>query len=138
MSTALFHLAFPITDIDSTRSFYCNILGCQQGRESGHWIDFDFFGHQISAHLSQEPQSGETSEVDNIQVPLRHFGAILPLDQWHSLAERLQQAEIEFVIEPTHRFAGQPGEQYTFFVRDPSGNGLEFKAFPDSNEIYNK
>jgi extradiol dioxygenase family protein len=127
-----FHLAFPIKDIESTRAFYVDLLGCEQGRESDHWIDFNFFGHQISAHvIPNHPAHEPTSEVDGKGVPIPHFGAILPWDDWHTLADRLKAANIPFLIEPHIRFPGEIAEQATLFIRDPSGNGVEFKAFQD-------
>ncbi len=139
-----FHLAFPVHDLSRTKDFYHGILGCRIGRESANWVDFDFFGHQLSAHLSppcanREPGSAEqdeTSEVDGIRVPLRHFGVILPLARWHELARTLEHRAVSFLIPPTTRYPGLAGEQNTFFVLDPSANGLEFKAFRDPADIY--
>ena len=132
-----FHLAFPVLDIESTRTFYCDVLGARVGREDTRWIDFNFFGHQLSAHVSPgELSATHTNPVDGEQVPVRHFGVVLPWEQWHALADRLRQADISFVIEPTIRFEGQPGEQATMFVRDPSGNALEFKSFQDPSRLF--
>lgn len=142
-----FHLAFPVLDIEATRAFYSGLLGCAVGREDTRWIDFDFFGHQLSAHLvdaplapeptNQEPiNQGPTNQVDGKAVPVRHFGAVLDWDDWQILARRLRDAGIEFLIEPHIRFAGQIGEQATLFITDPSGNGLEFKAFKDPRRLF--
>ncbi|MDN5201809.1 VOC family protein [Fulvivirgaceae bacterium BMA10] len=132
-----FHLAFPVKDIDITREFYQNLLGCKIGRSTDKWIDFNFFGHQLSAHLKpEELKAANTNAVDGHQVPVRHFGAILEWDQWHELSDKLKEEGIEFVIEPYIRFEGQPGEQATMFFLDPSGNALEFKAFKDHAMIF--
>lgn len=137
MSMPPFHLAFPVVDIETTRAFYAGVLGCAVGREDSRWIDFDFYGHQLSAHLVDEPPApGPTNPVDGRVVPVRHFGAVLGWDAWHALAERLRAAEIAFLIEPHIRFAGQVGEQATLFIQDPSGNGLEFKAFKDPRRLF--
>lgn len=133
-----FHLAFPVTDIEATRRFFVELLGCTVGREAPRWIDFDFFGHQISAHLVGEPDRSSHNRVDGKEVPVRHFGLILEWSEWESLAKRLAEAKVEFLIEPYVRFAGEPGEQGTFFVKDPSGNALEFKTFRQDAEIFRK
>ncbi|MFM2066243.1 MAG: hypothetical protein RLZZ584_1152 [Pseudomonadota bacterium] len=135
----LFHLAFPVKDLDSTRAFYGGLLGCPEGRSSPEWIDFDFHGHQIVAHLApSEAGHRAHSAVDGEQVPVRHFGAILTLDEWQALADRLQAAGVRFIIEPQIRFKGQVGEQATMFFLDPSGNALEFKAFADRSQVFAK
>lgn len=132
-----FHMAFPVADLEATRRFYLDVLGCGLGREAERWIDFDFFGHQISAHLRpDEVARAQTNEVDGDQVPVRHFGAILEWDAWHALAERLKAADTAFIIEPHVRFKGQVGEQATMFFTDPSGNALEFKAFKDPARVF--
>lgn len=137
MSMPPFHLAFPVADLGTTEQFYANLLGCGIGRRAEKWIDFDFFGHQISAHLRPEETGlAKRNEVDGDQVPVRHFGAILDWDQWHQLAERLQAADTKFIIEPHIRFQGQVGEQATMFMLDPSGNALEFKSFRDKGQIF--
>ena len=137
MSLPRFHLAFPVTDLEAARKFYVEVLGCRIGRESERWIDFDFFGHQLTAHLSSErPQPVEANPVDGKDVPLRHFGIILDWDAWHSLADTLKKAGVTFVIEPYIRFKGEVGEQATMFIRDPSGNHLEFKSFRDMNSVF--
>jgi len=134
-----FHLAFPVHDLQHARAFYGGLLGCKEGRSSEQWIDFDFYGHQVVAHLSA-PEAGPaaTNLVDGKAVPVRHFGVILPWDEWQQLADRLRQAGARFVIEPGIRFAGQVGEQATMFLLDPSGNALEFKTFRDLNRIFAK
>ena len=135
----LFHLAFPVRDLAEARSFYGGLLGCPEGRSSEAWVDFNFYGHQVVAHLSPEECGHRaTSAVDGDDVPVRHFGAILPMDQWEALAERLRAAGTRFVIEPHVRFKGQVGEQATMFFLDPSGNALEFKAFADLNQVFAK
>ncbi|HLW29057.1 MAG TPA: VOC family protein [Kiloniellales bacterium] len=132
-----FHLAFPVSDLEETRRFYLEVLGCGLGREAEKWIDFNFFGNQISAHLRpDEVAAARTNEVDGDQVPVRHFGAVLEWDAWHELAERLKEAEIFFIIEPHIRFKGQVGEQATMFFTDPSGNALEFKSFKDQSQLF--
>src|SRR5690625_421966 len=132
-----FHLAFSVSDLSETRRFYLELLGCGLGREAEKWIDFNFFGNQISAHLRpDEVAAARTNEVDGDQVPVRHFGAILEWDQWHELADRLKKAEVSFIIEPHIRFQGQVGEQATMFLTDPSGNALEFKSFKDPSQIF--
>ncbi len=132
-----FHLAFPVRDLDEARAFYGNLLGCPQGRSSDEWVDFDFFGHQIVAHLSADVAADKAhNDVDGEQVPVRHFGVILSMTEWRKLAQRLSQMRVPFVIEPDIRFEGLPGEQATFFIQDPSGNALEFKAFDDETRIF--
>ena len=132
-----FHLAFPIRDIETTRVFYRDLLGCRVGREAERWIDFDFHGHQLSAHIVDgDSAAGPTNRVDGKDVPVRHFGLVLPMDEWEALRARLVEAGIEFLIEPYTRFAGEVGEQATMFLLDPSGNGLEFKAFADISELF--
>lgn len=134
-----FHLAFPVHDLDAARAFYGGLLGCPEGRSSEQWIDFNLFGHQIVAHLSpDECQEVHTSEVDEHNVPVRHFGVVLDLASWQALADRLRAAGTQFVIEPYVRFKGQPGEQATMFFLDPSGNALEFKAFRDLDALFAK
>ena len=140
MSAALgpFHLAFPVHDLKAARSFYTGVLGCGVGRESGRWIDFDFFGHQITAHLSPAEAPCATNPVDGDAVPVRHFGLVLPWDKWQELAARLEANGIDFLVQPKIRFGGQPGEQATLFIRDPSGNALEFKSFRDGEALFRK
>lgn len=132
-----FHLAFPVHDLAVARSFYRDILGCGEGRSSDHWIDFDFFGHQIVAHLSADAKAVTiTNPVDGHDVPVPHFGVVLTMPQWEDLAARVTAAGIPFGIAPHVRFKGQPGEQATMFFLDPSGNALEFKAFADDAMLF--
>jgi extradiol dioxygenase family protein len=140
MSTnALFHLAFPVHDIAAARAFYGGLLGCPEGRSSDSWVDFDFHGHQIVAHLSPaECRLAATGEVDGDAVPVRHFGAILAMETWQALADRLRAAGTRFIIEPHVRFQGEVGEQATMFFLDPSGNALEFKSFADMGQVFAK
>lgn len=133
-----FHLAFPVDDLAAARRFYGGLLGCREGRSAEDWVDFDFYGHQIVAHRTNETASVASNAVDGDDVPVRHFGVVLEMAQWHSIARRLKDAGAEFIIEPHIRFAGQPGEQATLFVRDPSGNALEFKAFADPERLFAK
>ena len=135
-----FHLAFPVNDLQAARAFYGGLLGCPEGRSSDHWIDFDFFGHQIVAHLSpgDAGRDAATNHVDGHGVPVPHFGVVLDMDTWKKLADTMRAAGTEFVIEPYIRFEGQPGEQATMFFRDPSGNALEFKAFADRSQLFEK
>lgn len=131
-----FHLAIPVHDLSASEVFYAGLLGCSIGRRSAHWIDFNFFGHQLTAHLASDQQPA-TNDVDGKQVPVRHFGVILEWQQWHELSERLQQNDaVRWLIEPGIRFAGKTGEQATFFIVDPSGNALEFKSFRDDASIF--
>lgn len=137
--TSPFHLAFPIKDIESTREFYGSLLGCEIGRSTDKWIDFNFFGNQLSAHVKpEELAAANTNDVDGKKVPVRHFGALLEWDQWHQLADKLKGVQTEFVIEPYIRFEGEVGEQATMFFLDPSGNALEFKSFKDPSQIFAK
>lgn len=134
-----FHLAFPVTSLINARAFYGDLLGCSEGRSSDSWVDFDFHGHQIVAHLvPEETRAVVTHDVDGDNVPVRHFGLVLEMDAWQALAERLQAAGMRFVIEPHIRFKGQPGEQATMFLLDPCGNALEFKAFADRAQLFAK
>lgn len=135
--SARFHLAFPVFDLEKTRTFYRDLLGCTEGRTSARWIDFNFFGHQITAHLQAQDETGvSTNLVDGENVPVRHFGVILDWESWHRLAEKLKRAEVSFLIQPQIRFEGKVGEQATLFITDPSGNALEFKAFRDDRMIF--
>ncbi len=135
----LFHLAFPVRDIAEARRFYGDLLGCSEGRSSDAWVDFDFYGHQVVAHLAPEECGHKaTSAVDDHQVPVRHFGAILPMDQWEALADKLKGHGVKFIIEPYVRFQGQVGEQATMFFQDPSGNAIEFKSFADMSQVFAK
>ena len=139
MAMPPFHLAFPVRDLEEARRFYGGLLGCPEGRSSPEWIDFDFHGHQIVAHLSPaEAGHRNTSAVDGDNVPVRHFGLVLPMAEWNKMAEKLKAAGIAFVIEPHVRFKGLPREQATMFFLDPSGNALEFKAFEDPSRLFAK
>jgi len=139
MDIPRFHLAFPVRDLAEARAFYGGLLACPEGRSSDEWVDFDFHGHQLVAHLSpDEAGYRATNPVDGEDVPVRHFGVILTLPQWNALADRLKAAGTRFVIEPQVRFKGLPGEQATMFFLDPSGNALEFKAFADDAMVFAK
>ena len=131
-----FHLAFPVGNLEKTKHFYSNVLGCTEARSAERWVDFNFFGHQISAHLAELEEGPPTNQVDGDQVPVRHFGAILEWTQWENLAERIRDHQWTFRIAPRIRFKGQPGEQGTFFIDDPSGNSLEFKTFRQFSSIF--
>ena len=136
---APFHLAFPVHDLAATREFYVDVLGCQPARSSDRWLDLDFFGHQLVAHVvdrSADSEDAGSNSVDGHDVPVPHFGVVLPWGVWEGLAARLQARSIEFEIEPYVRFEGKPGEQATMFFRDPSGNALEFKAFRDISQMF--
>lgn len=136
MTLRPFHLAFPVRDLAEARAFYGEVLGCEEGRCSDHWVDFDFFGHQLVAHLGDGAGDRAANPVDSHDVPVPHFGVVLTPDQWQDLADRLVAAGTQFAIEPTVRFRGETGEQRTMFFRDPSGNALEFKAFADDAMIF--
>ena len=139
MSLPPFHLAFPVDDLAAARAFYGGLLGCAEGRSADEWVDFDLFGHQIVAHLAPEQvRQRTTNPVDGKAVPVPHFGLVLAMDDWKRLAGRLQDAGTEFVIPPTTRFEGQPGEQATMFLLDPAGNALEFKAMADPAKLFAK
>ena len=133
---SLFHLAFHVTDLDAARRFYGGVLGCREGRSTDTWVDFGFFGHQISLHLGRPFETTLTGRVGDHLVPMPHLGVILELPDWQALAARLQAAGTAFVMEPQVRFAGQPGEQWTMFFRDPSGNPLEIKGFRSLDTVY--
>ena len=136
MSTPPFHLAVPVHNLQQARAFYVDLLGCDEGRSAPRWLDLNFFGHQVSLHLSDAVEHAPTNAVDGDQVPVRHFGAILEWRQWEALGQRLQASGQTFIIPPRVRFAGEVGEQGTFFLRDPSGNALEFKSFRDPAQIF--
>lgn len=134
-----FHLAFPVKNIESTKFFYKEVLGCEIGREDKKWVDFNFFGHQLSAHLKpDELKKTKENPVDGKSVPVRHFGVILPWEKWQLLSKKLKKIKTEFIIEPYVRFEGEIGEQATMFFLDPSGNALEFKSFKDSSQVFAK
>ncbi|HEX3917536.1 MAG TPA: VOC family protein [Caulobacteraceae bacterium] len=136
MARPRFHLAFPVRSLAEARAFYGDLLGCPEGRSAADWVDFDFHGHQIVAHLAPEEAAAATSLVDGEDVPVRHFGVILEPADWRALAARLQASGVSFIVEPQVRFAGGPGEQSTMFLLDPSGNALEFKAFANEAMIF--
>ena len=133
-----FHLAFPVDDLDKTREFYTKILGCNEGRSSDRWIDFDLYGHQVVAHLVDTLDNIETNQVDGDNVPASHFGVILEMKDWDNLAKRLKSSGIKFIIDPHTRFEGESGEQATMFFLDPCGNALEFKSFNSDDMIFAK
>ena len=137
--TNLFHLAFPVHDLEAAREFYGGVLECEEGRSSDKWVDFNLYGHQIVTHLAPNSAGVKAhNSVDTDQVPIPHFGVVLPMDQWNELAERLKSKGVEFIIEPKVRFKGEIGEQATMFFLDPSGNALEFKSFKDFSLVFAK
>lgn len=139
MSASLnpFHLAIPVNDLEAARAFYCGVIGCGTGRTASRWIDLDFFGHQVTLHLVDGgDDAAATNPVDGDDVPSRHFGVILPRQEWERLAAKLESAGCEFRISPRIRFAGEVGEQATMFLLDPSGNALEFKSFADPTQLF--
>jgi extradiol dioxygenase family protein len=139
MSLPPFHLAFPVDDLAEARRFYGELLGCPEGRSADEWVDFDLHGHQIVAHFAPDAvRARATNPVDGDNVPVPHFGIVLPMEQWKALAARLESAGVKFVIAPTIRFAGQPGAQATMFFLDPAGNALEFKAMADPAKLFAK
>lgn len=141
MTLRPFHLAFPVHDLDAARNFYGALLGCPEGRSDRDWVDFDFFGHQIVAHVAPAAVAArgeDRNPVDGKSVPVPHFGVVLSMEDWQTLADRLTDAGLQFVIEPTIRFEGQPGEQATMFFRDPSGNALEIKAMAQPENLFAK
>ncbi|MFB9151579.1 VOC family protein [Roseovarius ramblicola] len=131
-----FHLAINVTDLDTARAFYGGLLGGTEGRSTDTWVDFDFFGHQLSLHLGEPLATAPTGKVGDHMVPMPHFGVVLPFDVWRALATRLEAAEVDFVIPPSVRFKGEPGEQWTMFFRDPSGNPIEVKGFAESAGVF--
>lgn len=134
-----FHLAFPVHDLAAARAFYGELLGCPEGRSSDQWVDFDFFGHQIVAHLAPEAAPrGASNAVDGHDVPVPHFGAVLAMADWQALADRLSAAGVDFAMPPTIRFKGEAGEQATMFFRDPSGNALEIKAMANPANLFER
>ena len=139
MTLRPFHLAFPVRDIAEARAFWGGLVGCPEGRSAPDWVDFDFYGHQIVAHLAPEAaQAGASNPVDGHDVPVPHFGIVLTLEDWQALADRLTAAGVTFAIEPHIRFKNEPGEQATMFFLDASGNALEFKAFADDAQVFAK
>lgn len=138
-SISPFHLAIPVSDLAASRKFYGELFGCNEGRSADTWVDFDFFGHQLVCHVDEEKVAQRISNpVDGHDVPVPHFGIILTMDCWRKLADQLTERNTEFVIEPYIRFEGQPGEQGTMFLNDPSGNALEFKGFSDLSNLFAK
>ena len=135
---SIFHLAFNVRDLDGARRFYGDVLGCVEGRSTDTWVDFDFFGHQISMHLGEPFATANTGHVGEVMVPMPHFGLALALPDWRALADRLEAAGTEFVLKPQVRFEGQPGEQWTMFFRDPFGNPIEVKGFRSLDTLYDK
>ena len=137
MSLPPFHLAFPVNDLNEARAFYCGLLGCTEGRSDADWVDFNFFGHQIVAYRAPHATGkAATSGVDGDEVPIRHFGLVLPMMDWEVLRDKLAAAKTKFIIEPDVRFAGTIGEQSSMFFLDPSGNAVEFKAFKDPSKLF--
>ena len=134
-----FHLAIPVNDLEKSRNFYKNILGCEEGRSSNHWVDFNFFGHQLVIHFKEkESDDTKTNPVDGKDVPIPHFGVILEWNDFHEFSKKLIEKKINFIIEPYIRFEGLPGEQATMFFKDPCGNALEFKSFKDPSQVFAK
>ena len=133
---SLFHLSFHVHDLDSTRRFYGGTLGCTEGRSAATWVDFNFFGHQLSMHLGAPFANADTGQVDAQHVPMPHFGVLLPLPEWQALAQRLREHGVAFVMAPQVRFEGQAGEQWTMFFRDPSGNPIEVKGFASLATVF--
>lgn len=131
-----FHLAYNVRDLDETRAFYGDVLGCKEGRSTDTWVDFSFFGHQISLHLGEPFETKSTGKVGEHMVPMPHLGIVLGMDDWKALAARLNDADIVFIIPPSLRFEGEPGEQATMFFRDPSGNPIEVKGFSDMERVF--
>jgi len=131
-----FHLAYNVNDLEETRRFYGGILGCKEGRSTDTWVDFDFFGHQISLHIGKPFETARTGKVGDHMVPMPHLGVILDMESWKELADRLEKAGLDFILSPTIRFAGEPGEQSTMFFTDPSGNPIEIKGFREESGIF--
>ncbi len=134
--TSLFHLAYNVIDLETARTFYRDYLGCEEGRSTDSWVDFSFFGHQISLHVGEPFKTENTGKVGDHMVPMPHLGVILPLNDWKMLAARLEEKEVEFVLPPSVRFEGEAGEQWTMFFRDPSGNPIEVKGFADFEGVF--
>ena len=134
--SALFHLAYHVRDLDDARAFYGGVLGCREGRSTDTWVDFDMHGHQISLHLGEPFATTDTGQVGDRMVPMPHLGLVLPLKDWREMADRLDENGIEWIIAPECRFRGEPGEQWTMFFRDPSGNPIEVKGFRHMDAIF--
>ena len=136
---SVFHLAFTVTDLESSRKFYSELLGCKEGRSSDTWVDFNFFGNQLSLHLGEVVKRSKTnSNVENVSVPMPHFGCVLDWNIFYNLADKLQSKDIKFIIKPSVRFEGLPGEQATMFFEDISGNAIELKAYRNPSEVFTK
>jgi|TARA_R110002110_G_scaffold62856_8_gene175040 extradiol dioxygenase family protein len=133
-----FHLAIPVSNLEDCRTFYREVLGCNEGRCSKHWVDFDFFGHQLVIHYKESISKEISNPVDGKDVPIPHFGVVLDMDSFEKLSDKLIEKQTSFIIEPYVRFEGEPGEQATMFFKDPSGNALEFKAFKDMDQLFAK
>ena len=133
-----FHLAYHVLNLDEAREFYSGVLGATEGRSTDTWVDFDFFGHQLSLHLGEPFANAPTGKVGDHMVPMPHFGVVLPLPEWRALAARLEAAGVAFILPPSVRFEGEPGEQWTMFFRDPSGNPIEIKGFAEASGIFDK
>ena len=136
MTKSVFHLAYHVTDLEAARRFYGDLLGCEEGRSTDTWVDFDFFGHQLSLHLGTPFETANTGKVGDHMVPMPHLGVVLAKSDWDALSARLTEAGVAFVLPPSTRFAGEPGEQSTMFFRDPSGNPIEIKGFADTTGIF--
>lgn len=133
-----FHIAYHVTDLDAARAFYAGVLGADEGRSTETWVDFDFFGHQLSLHLGEPFATTNTGKVGDHMVPMPHLGMVLPYEDWRAMADRLTEAGVDFVLPPSVRFEGEPGEQWTMFFRDPSGNPIEIKGFRDQAGLFAK
>lgn len=136
MSATIFHLSLHVDSLSASRAFYAQLLGCKEGRSADTWVDFDFFGHQLSLHLGTPQRPTNTGQVDGVSVPMPHFGAVLTHDQWQQVANRLAAAKAAFVLQPQVRYSGEPGEQRTLFVLDPSGYAIELKSMINPSELY--
>ena len=134
--SAIFHLALPVHDLDAARRFYKDVLGCREGRSAPTWVDFDFFGHQLSLHLGERLPSSPVGQVAGQRVPIPHFGAVVPMWRWQALADAVTRAGVEMLLAPTLRFVGEAGEQATLFFLDPSGNAIELKGFSKLDQVY--
>jgi len=134
--SAIFHFAFHVHDLGESEAFYCGVLGCAKGRSAPTWLDIDFFGNELSLHIGTPSPTANTGKVGDKLVPMPHYGAILPLDVWQATAKKLEAAGVDFVLPPQGRFIGEPGEQYTMFFLDPSGNAIELKGFADLNKVF--
>ncbi|RBO83345.1 VOC family protein [Marinomonas aquiplantarum] len=133
---ALFHYAYHVTSLAETRDFYTRVLGCKEGRHTETWVDFDFYGHQLSLHLGTPSPTSLTGKVGDHLVPMPHFGLILAYEDWRNIADRLEHAGVTFDLAPSVRFEGEAGEQWTLFFKDPSGNAIELKGFKDLTQVY--